>query len=86
VGEWRIEDAVTTETVSWTDVRPLKDILANHPRAILTDEEYREVGFGRPIQQSATGEVIAWHDGLPVAILVPADANGQKSLRPRKVF
>lgn len=86
VGEWDIEDAVTAQAVAWTDVRPLKDILANHPRVDLSDEEYSEICFGRIIEKSAKGETIAWHKGLPVAILQPMEKEGKIVLRPRKVF
>lgn len=86
VGEWKVENAVTTEYTTWADVLPLKDILSDFPRVDLSEHEYKEIGFGRSIQQSTHEEVIAWYEELPVAILHPVQGKEGMILRPRKVF
>lgn len=85
VGRWSIKDAVRPDAAAWTGVQPLKDILVDRPRIEVTDEEARAIAHGQTIQRELKGETIAWHGGLPIAILIPAK-DGSRGARPRKVF
>ena len=79
VGEWLIEDAVELEETKWSDVIPLKEILANFPRIDLTEEEYYDIRNGRDITQEVKPDTFGWFDGLPIAILIPE--NGKTHAR-----
>lgn len=70
VGEWRVEDARPCDAVRWSDVLPLKDVLASFPRMELSDKEWEDVTHGRDIACDVSQQTLAWHGGLPVAILV----------------
>lgn len=85
VGEWSVDDAVPPDEAAWTDVLPLKDVLDGFPRVDVTAEEAEHLRFGRSIPHEIHPDVIAWHDGLPIAILVPAK-DGSRGARARKVF
>ena len=76
VGEWSLEDAVSVEDAKWTDVIPLKDVLHDRPSRELSDEEFDDVSHGRTISGSCDADTIAWHDGLPVALLEEVDGGG----------
>lgn len=82
VGQWNVQDAVAPERVSWAAVRPLKEALAHFPRIELTAREAEDLRFGRRIARALDGEVFGWLDGLPMAVLVPAEGQAQ----PRKVL
>ncbi len=86
VGEWRLEDAVALDAVHWTDVIPLRDILEQHPRRELSSAEWEHIRHGRSIDAAAEGEVIAWYEDLPVALLISLEQEGRQLLRARKVF
>lgn len=88
VGEWSLKNAVKDKEVKWTDVTPMKDVLANQPRFELSPEQWEEIRHGRSVigAVSEPGKpLIAWYEGLPVAIL---ETNPKKEgmLKPRKVF
>lgn len=85
VGMWSVANAVKADEASWTDIVPLKDVMKNFPAIEITEEEKKEIGFGRRINREIKPDTIAWHDGLPVAVLVPAK-DGTKMAQPRKVF
>lgn len=82
VGEWSVQDAVLPQDARWTDVLPLKHVLAGLPRVDLTAAEMDDVRHGRTIGRHIEGETFAWFEGLPVAVLTLA--NGR--VRPRKVL
>lgn len=82
VGKWSVEDAVSPKDAAWTNVIPLKDVLKGEPSMELTEQEWTDVGHGRTIAKTIDREVFAWFDGLPVAVMIPADGGS----RPRKVF
>jgi tRNA pseudouridine55 synthase len=82
VGKWSVENAKGPDDVAWTDVIPLKDILTDFPRIDLSDAEWNDISHGRTIGQTIAGNAFGWHEGLPVALLIPTEAG----CRPRKVL
>lgn len=80
VGEWKLEDAVAPEESRWTDVRPLKDVLWGFPSVTITSAQAEDLRHGCDIDHAITEQSIAWHEGLPVAILVPV-AEGRAHAR-----
>jgi tRNA pseudouridine55 synthase len=85
VGEWDVEKAVTPDAATWTDVLPLKDVLAGLPRIDVTAEEAEHLRHGRKIKREVSAGTWAWFDGLPLAVLVPAK-DGNQMAQPRKVL
>ena len=81
-GEWSVEDAVGPDVAKWGQVIPLKEVMVSFPSLVLTDEEMRDIGFGRSLKKEITEATIAWHEDLPVAILEPKEGVAH----PRKVF
>ncbi|MBU0766618.1 tRNA pseudouridine(55) synthase TruB [Patescibacteria group bacterium] len=73
VGDWSVEDSVALDKVKWTDVIPLKEVLADFPRIDLTEEEYYDIRNGRDIDQEVKPDTFGWFEGLPIAILIPED-------------
>jgi hypothetical protein len=61
----------------------MKDVLKDFPSRELSEQEFEEIKVGRNIEAEVEPDTIAWHDELPVAILVPA-ADG--TAHARKVF
>ncbi len=82
VGEWSVDNAVTTDDVKWSDVMPLKDVLKDHARLSLTEAEFQDIQHGKIIQQSCAANTIAWCNDLPVAILEEKDGG----VKARKVL
>lgn len=82
VGDWKVEDAVQTDAINWTDVVPLKIILEKFTKLELTDAEWEDIKHGRTIKQAIDKEAFAWHQELPVALLTPCPGG----CRPRKVL
>ncbi|OGJ60708.1 tRNA pseudouridine(55) synthase TruB [Candidatus Peribacteria bacterium RIFCSPHIGHO2_02_FULL_53_20] len=83
VGEWKLEHAVTAESVRWTDVLPLKEVLKSFPGVMLTAEEAKDLSFGKNIAKEVAPDTIAWCNDLPIAILEPTEdgrAHGRKVL------
>ena len=85
VGDWSVEDAVTADVATWTDVRPLKDVLVGLPRVDVSSSEAENLRFGRKIPREVSAGTWAWYDGLPIAVLVPAK-DGSRMAQPRKVL
>ncbi len=87
VGEWSLRSAVPPENITWTDVVPLKDILAGCTGRVVTDAEWTELRHGRLIEGDLDGTkpFVAWYQGLPVAIL-ERSRKRQGMLKPRKVL
>lgn len=85
VGEWNVEEAVPVDDAKWTDVMPLKDVLRALPRIDITSDEAIDLRHGRKIKREVSAGTWAWHDGLPVAVLVPSK-DGSQSAQPRKVL
>lgn len=87
VGEWTLEDAVIAEKAKWTDVIPLKDILKPFNGVELTEAAWTELKHGRSVvgTMPAEGPLIAWLEGLPVALL-ETDPKREGMLKPRKVL
>jgi len=83
VGEWSVEEAVTTDRIDWVHIRPLKDVLTSFPRRDLTDSEMDEVRYGRTIEAELAENTIGWHADLPVAIFRPV---AEGVAHARKVF
>lgn len=85
VGEWSVENAVTADAAKWSDVIPLKDVLAGLPRIDVTAEEAENLRHGRKIKREISAGTWAWFEGLPLAVLVPAK-DGSQMAQPRKVL
>ncbi len=87
VGNWDIKDAVKPDAAQWTDVLPLKDILKDFTGREITDAEWGEMQHGRPISGTMDPEkpFVAWHGGLPVALL-ERSRKLEGMLKPRKVL
>ncbi|MFH0851598.1 MAG: tRNA pseudouridine(55) synthase TruB [Candidatus Peregrinibacteria bacterium] len=85
VGEWDVTDSVKPELTTWTQVFPLKDVLAKFPRLELTDAQAGDIRHGRTITKEIVPDTIGWHGGLPIAVLVPC-RDGTRSSRARKVL
>lgn len=85
VGEWSVEEAVPPERAAWSRVLPLKEILKPFGSIDVTPEEAQDLGFGRRIVREVKTETVAWYDGLPIAVLIPAK-DGSRTAQPRKVF
>lgn len=85
VGEWKVEDAVKPELATWTNVLPLKDVLAHFPRLELNDAQAEDVRHGRAIGHEIAPDTIGWHGGLPIAVMVPC-RDGTRQSRARKVL
>ncbi|OIO53802.1 tRNA pseudouridine(55) synthase TruB [Candidatus Peregrinibacteria bacterium CG1_02_54_53] len=85
VGEWSLDDAVKPKLATWTKVIPLKEVLTEFARCELNDEEAEDICHGRPIGKEVAPDTIAWHAGLPIAILMPC-RDGTRSSRARKVL
>ncbi|MDD5750932.1 MAG: tRNA pseudouridine(55) synthase TruB [Candidatus Peribacteraceae bacterium] len=85
VGEWKLEDAASPEEAAWSKVIPLKEILAPARRAELSDPQLEDVRCGRSVPLEIEPDTIAWHGGLPVAILIPCK-DGTRASRARKVL
>lgn len=85
VGDWSVEDAHTTEDAAWGQVIPMKDLLTHLPAVELNAAEAEDIRFGRSIQREVQADSIAWHNGLPIAVLIPLK-DGTRQARARKVF
>lgn len=85
VGEWSVDRAVTPDAATWTNVLPLKDVLARFTRIDITAEEAEHLRHGRKIQREVSAGTWAWFEGLPIAVLVPAK-DGSRMAQPRKVL
>jgi tRNA pseudouridine55 synthase len=87
VGDWNLKNAKQIEEAGWTDVIPLKDVMARFPRHELKPAEWEEIRFGRTITgtMSPEGLLVAWLEELPVALL-ERDHRCDGKLKPRKVL
>lgn len=82
VGDWSVEDSVPLEKAGWSNVVPLKEILFDLPKVELTDEQADDLCHGQNIVLGVEEDTIGWHEGLPIAILMPVDGMAHA----RKVF
>jgi len=82
VGEWSVEKAPSPDEAAWTDIISLKDILGDFPGIELSDAQWEDIKHGRTIAHTIESEAFAWHEELPVALLIPC----QGGCRPRKVL
>lgn len=85
VGGWDIIDAVKPGQATWAKVLPLKEVLAEFPRVLLTDAQAEDIRHGRSIIHEIAPDTIGWHAGLPIAVLVPC-RDGTRASRARKVL
>ncbi len=85
VGQWRVEDAALPANVAWTQVSPLKEILASLPKVEISSLEGEALRHGKDIDHEVHPDTIAWCEGLPMALLVPCK-DGTRRAHPRKVF
>ena len=85
VGEWSVEFAVPPDSIGWSHIMPLYEVMEVFPRRDLNDKEFEHIKHGRDIGGALKEEVIAWHDFLPVAVLEPSKKNPSQA-HARKVF
>ncbi len=85
VGEWSLEDAVDPEKAAWGHVLPLKEVLADFEKVDVSPEEADALRQGQSIKRAVKPDVLAWSEGLPIAILIPMKDGSQES-RARKVL
>lgn len=85
VGEWSVADAVAPDEAKWVHVRPLREVLQGFPSVEITEQEATDLRHGRNIHKEVTDGTFAWHEGLPIAILVPAK-DGSRMAHPKKVL
>lgn len=86
VGQWNIKHSQTPDSITWTDIVPLKEILSTFPKRILTDAEWEHIHHGRSIIIGPDPSAfIAWHKDLPVAIL-EHDKKREGMVKARKVL
>jgi len=85
VGEWSVDDACAPGDARWTDVVPLKEVMQSFEKIEITKEEMEDVCHGRSIERTVKPNTIAWHEDLPVAILMPSKEDSG-TCGPRKVF
>ncbi len=85
VGEWSVENAVPADAAKWSDVIPLKDVLAGLQRIDVSAEEAEDLRHGRKIKREISAGTWAWFEDLPIAVLVPAK-DGSRMAQPRKVL
>lgn len=85
VGDWDVKNSVKTDDIKWTDVMPLKEVLKGMRSVQLTDQDAKEIGFGRKVPHEVKEGTVGWHNGLPIVILDPAK-DGSRMAQPRKVL
>lgn len=85
VGSWNVSGALRADAVAWANVRPLKDVLSGLPKVEVTAEQCEALRHGKDLPLEVKPDVIAWCDGLPVAVLTPKK-DGTRSAHPRKVL
>jgi tRNA pseudouridine55 synthase len=87
VGDWDVKNAHTPGQAMWADVIPLKEVLKPFGGVELDDAAMAELKFGRSIAGNVVsdGPIIAWYQGLPVAML-EVDTKRSGMMKPRKVF
>ena len=84
VGDWSLQNAVAPDKALWTNVMPLKEVLADLPERKLTEGEFDAIAHGRVIHEVTERNTIGWFQNLPVALLEPSsDGQGTKA---RKVL
>jgi tRNA pseudouridine55 synthase len=83
-GQWNIKNAVNLEELDWKHITPLKEILTCFQKIEVTPEQYINLQHGKDLakQKDLVGPVIAWCEGLPVALLEEKAG----LWHPRKVF
>ena len=87
VGEWTVEEAVSPETVKWSDIIPLKDVLRSFDSVIVTPDQWEHLSNGRSVPGTCSADIphIAWLNDLPMALIEP-DKKREGMVKPRKVF
>jgi len=83
-GQWNVENAVTLDELDWKHITPLKEVLTSFERLEVAPEQYLNLQHGKDLEKTKdiTEPVIAWCEGLPVALL---ETKGE-CWHPRKVF
>lgn len=85
VGEWSLDFAVPPDSVGWSHVMPLMEVMDAFGGINLTAEEAEDVRHGRNISHEVKPDTIAWFEDLPIAVLTPAK-DGTKMAHARKVL
>lgn len=85
VGEWDLDFAVPPDTVGWSHVFPLREVLAAFPGIDLLPAQADDVRHGRDIEREVQPDTIGWDGDLPIAILCPTK-DGSRMAHARKVL
>ena len=85
VGEWSVDFAVPPDSVCWTQVIPLKEVLAGFKSVELSEKDADRIRHGLDIEQEVKPDTIAWFNDLPIAVLTPAK-DGSRMAHARKVL
>ena len=76
VGPWFCSDAVSPEDADWSKIIPLKEVMVGFDRIEIDDIQLEMLVHGKDIPFLIEGQVIAWHDDKPVAVLEKAAETG----------
>ncbi len=85
VGEWDVKNATKPDAAVWTNVIPLKELLVSFPSIEVDADQAAAITLGKKIPLVIADDTIAWHNGLPIAIMVPSSDNPETA-HARKVL
>lgn len=90
VGEWNIDQAVTIEKASWSNVSDASALLEDMPRMIASEKQVDDLRSGRRIEVNSADK---YTEGLEVCILdegyrliALAEVKANSALQPRSLF
>ena len=84
VGQFSVNNSVTTDSIDWKHIIPLKQILKPFTALEITPQQYIDFQHGKDLEKTdeLSEPLIAWCEGLPVALLETKAG----LWHPRKVF
>jgi tRNA pseudouridine55 synthase len=85
LGSWSVDFAVPPESIGWSYVLPLHEVLDNFTKYMLTDAEFKTIGYGQSIPVRVRYPTIGWYNNYPVCMLEPLPDDTTRS-KARKVF
>lgn len=85
VGEWSVKDAAALDSVNWTNIMRLKEVLKSFPAIELTDDEAAKIRQGQRIPRTVEPGTIGWHHDLPIVVLFPYRLDAGLA-QPKKVL
>jgi len=85
VGEWSVDFAVPPDAAAWSQVIPLKEVLAGFHSIELSQGEAERARHGQDIDREVKPDTIGWFEELPIAVFSPAK-DGSRMAHARKVL